>query len=743
MFAQVIVDIVHENVARQFTYCIPEGMTLEIGTRVRVPFGSKTIEGIVTGLSESTDVPPDKLKEVISPLEEYPAVLPPLMELAEEIAAQHHCPLAETLRLMMPAVMRGDRIGKKTRKVVRSLVPQTELDKVLFLRKRAPKQQMLLTLLKDGSTWPVQALEALVKNPLDSLRILEKAGLVALEEEEVMRSPYAQTPMTCDPVLTPQQKEVLSEMEGPLTKGEGAFLLNGVTGSGKTEVYIRLVRRTLAMGKGAIILVPEIALTPQMVNWFRGRFGEVAAVMHSRLTHGERYDEWRRIRLGKARVVIGARSAVFAPVEGLGLIVVDEEHEQSYLSDRHPRYDAREVAHSRCRREGATLVLSSATPSILSFAKARRGDYMLLEMTRRVMNRPLPRVDIVDMREELKSGNRSIFSGLLYQNLKTCLEKGQQAVLFINRRGYNSFVSCRACGHVMKCPNCDISLTFHQSGGDGQMHCHYCGYQAPPPKQCPQCHSSYIRYFGIGTQRVEEEVKKLFPQTQVVRMDLDTTATRNAHEKLLGQFQRGEAQVLVGTQMIAKGLDFPRVTLVGVIAADMTLNLPDYRSPERTFQLLTQVAGRAGRGEEAGAVVIQTYKPEAFAIQAAASQDYRSFFETEFQRRRTGLYPPFTMLCRLLAEGDAEMRVQEAVKELYDACQAYLEKHPVQRKRVLMIRPDAAPVKMIRGKSRYHVLMKLFDHPDARAFMAFASQLAQQGMEGCQIYWEVNPSSLM
>ena len=744
MFAQVIVDIIHENVARQFTYRIPEGMALSIGTRVRVPFGPQKIEGIVTGLSAATDVPPDKLKPIIAPLEEYPAVLPPLMALAEEMAHQAHCPLAETLRLMMPAAMRGGRIQKKMQLTARSLVPQEELEKALFLRRRAPKQQMLLTLLKDGKTRPVSELEPLVKNALEGLKGLEKAGLAVLEKEEVMRLPYEDdVPLTPDPVLTPQQQEVLGEMEAPLEKGEGAFLLNGVTGSGKTEVYIRLVRKALALGKGAIILVPEIALTPQMVSWFRGRFGPVAAVMHSRLTDGQRYDEWRRIRLGKARVVIGARSAVFAPVEKLGLIVVDEEHEQSYLSDYHPRYDARDVAHSRCRREGATLLLSSATPSILSFAKARRGDYMLLEMTRRVMDRPLPSVDIVDMREELKSGNRSIFSGLLYQNLKTCLEKGQQAVLFINRRGYNSFVSCRACGHVMKCPNCDISLTFHQAGGDGQMHCHYCGYQAPPPKTCPECRSSYIRYFGIGTQRVEEEVKKLFPQVNVVRMDLDTTATRNAHEKLLGQFRRGEAQVLVGTQMIAKGLDFPHVTLVGVIAADMTLNLPDYRSPERTFQLLTQVAGRAGRGKEKGAVVIQTYKPEAFAIQAAASQDYRSFFETEFQRRRTGLYPPFTLLCRLLIEGEAEKTVQEAVQKLYETCQIYLEKHPAQRKRVLMIRPDAAPVKMIRGKSRYHVLIKLFDHPEAQAFMAFASQLAQQGMEGCQIYWEVNPSSLM
>lgn len=745
MFAQVIVDIVHESVARQFTYRVPEGMALQVGTRVRVPFGGqRSIEGIVTGLCEQTNVPADKLRAVIAPLEDYPAILPPLMALAEEMALEAHCPLAETLRLMLPAAMRGGRIKAKTQWTARSLVPPGELVKALFLRKRAPKQQMLLTLLKDGKPRAVSELEPLVKNALEGLKALEKAGLAALERQEVLRAPYeGEVEHIPDPAPTPQQREVLSEMADPLEAGRGAFLLYGVTGSGKTEVYIRLVRRCLEKGRGAIILVPEIALTPQMVSWFRGRFGHVAAVMHSRLTDGQRYDEWRRIRLGQARVVIGARSAVFAPVENLGLIVVDEEHEQSYLSDRHPRYDARRVAQSRCGREGATLLLSSATPSILSFAKARRGDYILLEMSRRVEDRPLPQVSVVDMREELRGGNRSIFSGLMYQKLKACLDRGRQAVLFINRRGYNSFVSCRSCGHVLKCPNCDIALTYHQGDGDGRLHCHYCGHQAIPPRACPECGSGYIRYFGIGTQRVEEEVKKRFPQAGVIRMDLDTTASRDAHERLLGRFRRGEAQVLVGTQMIAKGLDFPHVTLVGVIAADMTLNLPDYRSPERTFQLLTQVAGRAGRGQEPGEVVIQTYKPEAFAIQAAASQDFRSFFETEFQRRRTGLYPPFTLMCRLLAEGEREAEVRQAARRLCEACEDYLAAHPAQRKRVLMLRMDAAPVKMIRGKIRYHVLMKLFDHVEAGPFMAFASELSQRLWGGCQVYWEVNPASLM
>ena len=441
--------------------------------------------------------------------------------------------------------------------------------------------------------------------------------------------------------------------------------------------------------------------------------------------------------------MIGARSAIFAPVEKLGLVVVDEEHEQTYLSDRHPRYDAREVAAFRCGEEGATLLLSSATPSILSFAKARRGDYTLLEMPHRVMNRPLPTVEVVDMRAELAQGNRSVFSAPLLSALRACMERGEQAMLLMNRRGYHAFVSCRACGHVMKCPNCDVAMTYHVSGGDGQLHCHYCGCQLPPPEKCPACGSAYIRYFGAGTQQVEEALHKLLPGVPVGRMDIDTTSGKDGHQRLLDDFRSGRTRILVGTQMIAKGLDFPRVTLVGVVAADMTLNLPDYRARERTFQLLTQVAGRAGRGNLPGQVFIQTYKPEDPVIQAAARQDYRSFFEEEFSRRRTGLYPPFTLLARLLVEGREDQRAQERARALYNACRALLAQHPPWRKRALLLRLDAAPVKFLRGKSRYQVLFKLFVHPDTDAFLGEVSRLAQEKSEGTDTWFEVNPANMM
>lgn len=745
MLAQVIVDIVHENVAHTFSYRIPEGMTLSLGQRVEVPFGSRKKEGVVVDFADTCDVPEEKIRDILAPLENYPAILPPLLTLARQMAEDVHCPLAETLRLMLPAEMRGGRVRVKTQPTARLAIPRDQVDAAIALQKRSPKRRLLLTLLRDGLDHPLEELRALVHDPGEPLRILSEAGLVTLGAQEVLRRPGGDEdePIQPDFDLTPEQTEVLEVVMPELRAGHGKFLLHGVTGSGKTEVFIRLVRETIGMGKTAMILVPEIALTPQMVSWFRGRFGAVAAVLHSRLSAGERFDEWRRIRRGDARVVIGARSAVFAPCENLGLIIVDEEHEATYLSDHHPRYDARDIARKRCANEGATLLLASATPSILSFAMARRGDYTLLEMPVRVGNKPLPTVTLVDMRQEMEGGNRSIFSSLLVTRLRDCMARGEQAMLLMNRRGYNSFVSCRSCGYVIKCPNCDVSMTYHLLGGDGQLHCHYCGCALPPPSTCPKCASRYIRYFGAGTQKVEEEIRRLFPEENVVRMDIDTTSGKEGHAKLLDEFRSGRARILVGTQMIAKGLDFPRVTLVGVIAADMTLNLPDYRARERTFQLLTQVAGRAGRGRLPGEVIVQTYKPEDEIIQAAAAQDYRQFFELEFSRRRTGLYPPFTMLARLLVESTRGQAAQEQAEKLYQQCQAALAGHPKWKKRVLMMRLDQPGITVLRGKTRWHVLFKLLVHQETEEFTAFLTDLSRESPEGVDTCLEVNPTTMI
>ena len=495
VFCQVIVDIVHENVAKPFTYQIPDGMELMAGQRVAVPFGHMEKEGIVTALTTDTDVSPAKLRSVIRPLEEYAAIPPELIELAEDMALKSHCPLAETLRLMIPAQMRGGRVHIKTEKTVCLCVSREDAETAAAACTRSLKRNAILNLLKDGQPRTVHEISEHVRDPRDALKKLEADGLVKITDAEKLRMPGGSVPEVSDPgyTLTEGQQEALDEIIPALGKGKGMFLLHGVTGSGKTEVFMAAVRNALSSGKSAIILVPEIALTPQMVSWFRGRFGPVAAVIHSRLSAGERYDEWRRIRRGEARVVIGARSAVFSPVKNLGMIVIDEEHESTYLNDRHPRYDTREVAANRCEREGAVLVLASATPSILSFAKARRGDYMLLEMPDRVNERPLPDVEIADMRSELEGGNRSVLSGVLKKALKECCSRGEQAILLMNRRGYNSFVSCRSCGYVVKCPNCDISMTYHIGSRDGLLRCHYCGYTMVPPSECPSCGGHYIR----------------------------------------------------------------------------------------------------------------------------------------------------------------------------------------------------------------------------------------------------------
>ena len=745
-FCQVIVDIAHEDVDRVFTYRVPEGMKLCPGMRVHVPFGRvRRVEGVVVAMAEACDLPPGRVRDVTDVLEDYPAVLPGLLRLAMRIRESSFCTLAQALRLMFPAQMRGERIRNKTREVVVLTCDRTIGAQLVASQARAPKRaQVLAALLESESDeTPVEALRQKLGECRQPLMALCKMGFARIEEREALRSPYGAMERLAgqDPTLTAQQEQVLSALLPAVEAGKGAFLLYGVTGSGKTEVFIRAVRRCAQLGRTAIVLVPEIALTPQMVMWFRSRFGEDAAVLHSRLSPGERYDEWRRIRRGDVRVVIGARSAIFAPLEHVGLIIIDEEHEQSYIADSTPRYDAREVARWRCEDEGAALLLASATPSMRSFAMAGRGDLTLLEMPRRVANRPLPQVHVVDMREELRAGNRSVFSGALLTGLTRCLDEGHQAILFVNRRGYSTFVSCRSCGYTVTCSQCDVSMTYHSA--ENVLRCHYCGQEMPVPRTCPECGSPYIKYFGVGTQRVEEEVRKFFPDVPVLRMDNDTTRTKDAHAQLLARFRSGEARVLVGTQMIAKGLDFPEVTMVGIIAADAMLKLPDYRSAERTFQLLTQVAGRAGRAEHPGEVFLQTYDPENYAIEAASRQDYRAFYEEEMMRRRRALYPPYTLLARLLYEADRAEDAQAAAEAAMRQMEAFFERRTYLKKYVIALRVMACPVKMIRGKSRWQVTLKIVDQPICQEAVGKMSEIARTPLERCACICQVNPSSMM
>lgn len=739
-FCDVIVDIADASVDKCFTYRTIDDPALRVGARVLVPFGRRAVEGIVLGFKEDAGVDEALVKRVIRAEQGEPAVLPSLIALAGDVAREAHCPLAAALRLMLPAQMRGGRVKPKTEKAARLAIFGEALQSAKEKQKRAPKRRLLIDLLLDGEEHAVKDLAVLVRDPLAALKALEEQGIVKVFDREVFRSPFsgAETILP-DPVLTEGQEEALGEILPGIREGKGAFLLYGVTGSGKTEVYIRAVRECLKLGKTAIVLVPEIVLTPQIVSWFRSRFGNVAAVLHSRLSVGEKYDEWRRVRRGDAKVVIGARSAVFAPAENLGLIIVDEEHEQSYLSDRTPVYDARRVAHMRAAREGAAVVLASATPSILSFAKASRGEYMLLEMPGRVGGRPMPEVFIADMREELRLGNKGIFSGLLLEKLRNCLDRGEQAMLFVNRRGYAPSVMCRKCGETVKCGDCDVAMTYHQS--DRRLHCHYCGKTVPMPNTCPYCGSRFLKTCGVGTERVEEEFNRLFPDVPAVRVDADTTAGKNGHQSKLDAFRSGEKRVMIGTQMIAKGLDFPNVTLVGAVLADLTVNLPDFRAPERTFQLLTQAAGRSGRADKAGEVVIQTYKPDHYAIEAAARQDYRAFYGVEFARRRRELYPPFTLLARLLCRAKDEKTAREISGALFKKIMAEAQGRPLWKKRVLLVREDDAPIKRLMGEARAQVFIKMLNHPDAGDVLAYLTALSHEEWP-CKVDLEINPPSL-
>ena len=739
-YCEVIVDLSANDVDRLFTYRIPDGMTLAPGQRALVPFGPRKLEGWVISLTGTTGLDENKIKDVIRPIEDYSLVLPGMMDLASWLRHTCHTTMAAALRLMIPSQLRGERVREKRIQYARLLIDSAEADAQIHIRRHAKRQVEAIERLKSG---PLPAGEL----SREALKALETAGIVALESRETLRTPYREPSANraIAPKPTDAQRAAAKRIMAAMDEGGGRFLLLGITGSGKTEVYIRAVKHALEAGKTAIVLVPEIALTPQMVDWFRARFGADAAVLHSSLSPGERFDEWRRLRTGRAKVAIGPRSAVFAPLSNLGLIVVDEEHEHTYQSDRYPCYDARDVARYRCGQDKAALILGSATPSIASFMRTRPGvrpqnALELIDLPERIPGSKLPEVEIVDMSLEFTRGNRSIFSAKLQDALSDCLSRGHQAILFLNRRGYATFVSCRACGYVEKCDACDVTMTYHQA--ENLMRCHYCGAVRKPPSTCPACGSSSIRFFGAGTQKVAEEAQKLFSDALILRMDLDTTRKRDAHEKLLGAFRRNEADILIGTQMIAKGLDFPNVTLVGVVAADMALNLPDYRAAERTFQLVTQVSGRAGRAKDPGRVIVQTYQPNHYAIQLAAKQDYRAFYEHEAKIRRRAQYPPFTILTRLVVTASDEDAARDTAMKLDETLAKWLAETGLD-KGVLYRHAREAAIKKIRGQSRWQVFLKLFAPGPSDEILEKMRQLTINPPDDLLIDLEINPSSMI
>lgn len=599
-------------------------------------------------------------------------------------------------------------VEKKTEKWIRLASKEKSLDSLIEkLATNAIKQKEIIEFLYRVQDISFKDFSIATNASNYSIKSLENKGFIRIYDKEVSRNPIKKDIKEYKKHdLTSCQKKVFERIKNAFYRGDKSnkFLIHGVTGSGKTEIYLQLVEEMIGLGKDSIILVPEISLTPQTIDRFVGRFGEQVAVLHSRLSHGERFDEWRKIKEGKVKIVIGARSAVFAPFKNLGLIIIDEEHESSYKSSQNPKYHAVDVAKKRVDLENAFLVLGSATPSIETYYECETGKITLLELKERINKHVLPQIKVIDMREELNKGNKSIFSEELYNSLKDNLNKGRQSILFLNRRGFSTFVSCRNCGYVVKCNNCDISMTYHRN--KDKLRCHYCGLAINPPTVCPVCKSKYIKYFGIGTEKVEEFTKKLFPQAMVARMDMDTTTKKGSHESILEDMKNGKIDILIGTQMISKGLDFENVTLVGIIAADTTLNLPDFRSPERCFQLITQVAGRAGRGDNEGKVILQTYDPNHYSIIFSEKHDYENFYDTEIKLREEFLYPPFIELISIIIYGQDKGKVESISREIYNLIKDeinWLDQDEVNR---YLIGPYPAPVEKIKNNYRWQILIK-------------------------------------
>lgn len=840
--AKVIVDVPVRSTDRPFDYIIPDALKLwtEVGSRVAVPFGGRTVQGFVVSLESGDTGSNSKLKPIVEVLDLLPPLSPELVELADWMSQRYACRRISALQAMLPTALKGkaerlislgdaaesgqppgdelfplfleegneeqeiidfvrrhsevsmklltrsfpdaaetikfmvrrgvlsesqsikDKLGKKKLKAVDLAIGLAAARESLsgFPARSARQKEVLSYLIEMEAMlpMPMKDILSILQVTAGTVKALEDKGYIEISEIEVYRDPYQGRDFkpSAPLPLTAEQQAVYDRIVTVIERQiHEVFLLHGVTGSGKTEIYLQCIQRCIEQGRQAVVLVPEIALTPQMVERFKGRFGSGVAVMHSRLSVGERYDEWRKIREGKAMVAVGARSAVFAPFANLGLIIMDEEHEGSYKQEENPKYHARDVAVRRAEQGGAAVILGSATPSLESYHAARsQSDIhfspVLLEMPSRALGNKLPKVDVVDMRAELKEGNRSMFSRRLHAALAARLERGEQTVLLLNRRGFSTFVMCRSCGYVAGCPECDISLTYHSRSDN--LRCHYCGHAEPAPKLCPECGSEHIRFFGTGTQRVEEELGKLFPGIRVIRMDVDTTTEKGSHEKLLNQFRDKKADVLLGTQMVAKGLDFPDVTLVGVITADSALNLPDFRAAEKTFQLLTQVAGRAGRHQLPGEVVVQSYTPEHYSIIHASGHDYRSFVRDELKHRKELHYPPY---CRLILVTLSHEQLPLLLKLAENYAQGIQGKarqlrwfgslDKLSSDALDLLGPVASPLPRLKSRYRFQCIIKWRGAIDA---IGLARQVAEELEDsvrdkGLQISIDVDPQMLM
>ena len=710
MIAQVIINSNVKNLNRIFDYNVPSEMqgTICVGDRVLVPFGNKKTyeEGLIVGLKENTQY---KVKD-IAKIQEGIKLTEENIDLAKLMARRYFCNISDCIKLMLPPGTLNknidSRVKDKTLNFVYLKKDIEEIEEDIENRViKSEKQKRVLNFLIQNEGIQTTELEIITDTTNSVLKALEKKEYIEIIEEKVERNPFLNKDIkpTKKLKLTEEQQDAFNKIDKTINNNENKeFLLYGVTGSGKTEIYLQLIEKIIQKNKTAIVLVPEISLTPQMVERFIARFGqEKIAVLHSKLSIGERYDQWNKIKNGECKIVIGARSAIFAPIQNLGLIIIDEEHDSSYKSETNPRYNAKELAGYMAKKNNIPLVLGSATPDISTYYKAENNKIEMLKLTKRANESNLPKVEVIDLREELANGNRSILSRKLYEEIEKNLKDKKQTILFLNRRGYSTFVMCRDCGYTVKCKNCNITMTYHIK--TNKLKCHYCGHEEKNLTECPECHSKNIKYFGTGTQRLEEDINKIFPEATTIRMDIDTVTRKNSHEEILNKFKNDNIDILIGTQMVVKGHHFPNVTLVGVIAADSSLYIEDYRANERTFQILTQVAGRAGREKLPGRVIIQTYNPDNFAIECSKKQNYDEFYETEIELRKQLKYPPFCDIISIGLTDTDNNKIKNVSEKLYNNISRTIKNEKMDFN---IYKPLPCPIDKIKNKYRWRIILK-------------------------------------
>jgi len=750
MVAEIILNSNAKELNRVFDYNIPETMAYKatIGSRVFVQFGNRKEleEGFIINIKDESEF---KLKDIQKIVNEN-GISEEKVELAKLMARRYFCNVSECIKLMLPpgttTKIIENRVKEKNENfvsIVNEILVENDIEENKF---KSAKQLRILKFLLDNGETNLADLLLFTDTTRDAVKSLEKKKYVVIEQKQVERNPFLHKvdKKTSKLKFTDEQQYAYDEISFAMDKNKyGEYLIYGVTGSGKTEIYLQLIENALRNNKTSIMLVPEISLTPQTVDRFIARFGEEnIAVLHSKLSIGERFDQWNKIKNGQAKIVIGARSAIFAPIKDLGIIIIDEEHDSSYKSESTPRYNAKDIARYLCKENNIPLVLGSATPDTSSLYRTMQKESVLLRLNKRANSSTLPEIEVIDLREELSKKNKSMLSEKLQEAIKENLENKKQTILFLNRRGFSTFVMCRDCGYTAKCKNCDITLTYHKS--TNKLKCHYCGYETNVINKCPDCKSENIRYFGTGTQKLETEINKLYPEAKTIRMDVDTVTKKNSHEKILTDFKENKADILIGTQMVVKGHHFPNVTLVGVIAADGSLNMNDYRANEITFQILTQVAGRAGRGKDTGKVIIQTYNPDSFAIECVKTQNEEMFYNTEMRLRKQLKYPPF---CDIIVIGVSSKEEQITIK-VTQSLHKYL-KNRVENENIgiMLYKALPAPIDKIKNKYRWRILIKCKFGEDIIDLMNDTLQKAQT-IKYCKngdanISIDVNPTNMV